>query len=67
MTKDQRRIYEMLIDEFLEVQGDPERIKNYGIKRRKLNKLGKKSVESRKSIRFVDGYLMDTAWTKDIS
>ena len=48
MTKDQRRIYEMLVDEFLAVEGDPEKIENYGIKRRKLNKLGNKSVEDRR-------------------
>ena len=48
MKTEEREQYIRLINEFLAVEGDPEKIENYGIKRRKLNKLGKKSVEDRR-------------------
>ena len=62
MKDKERDEYIRLINEFLAVEGNPDLIDNYSIKKRKLNKLGKKSVEYRKSCRLVDGYITDTTW-----
>ena len=62
MKSEQRDQYIRLINEFLAVEGNPDLIENYNIKKRKLNKLGKLSVEDRKNNRLTDGYITNTTW-----
>ena len=59
MTDQERKEYEDLQDYFLQRQGEV----NSKSKRDRLNKLGKKSVENRRTYRLVDGYITDTYWT----